>query len=228
MQKQAYFTKWERLLLTGSLLLIITMFCLFDRENYLTLTASLLGTVSLIFCAKGHPVGQVLMILFSLLYGWISFGFAYYGEMITYLGMTAPMAVVSLIAWLRHPFKGEHTQVTVKPLERRSFLLLAGAAVVVTLIFYGILGYFHTANLPLSTVSVTTSFLAAGLTALRSRWFTLAYAANDVILILLWSYASLTDPSYISVTVCFVVFLVNDIYGFISWTAMQKRQQAGH
>lgn len=33
------------------------------------------------------------MVLFSLLYGIISYAFAYYGEMITYLGMTMPMAV---------------------------------------------------------------------------------------------------------------------------------------
>lgn len=46
----------------------------------------------LIFNAKGNPAGQLLTVIFSLLYGSISFTFAYYGEMITYLGMTMPMA----------------------------------------------------------------------------------------------------------------------------------------
>lgn len=41
------------------------------------------------------------MVVFSILYGVISFTFAYYGEMITYLGMTAPMAVVALVSWLK-------------------------------------------------------------------------------------------------------------------------------
>lgn len=71
----------------------------------MTLIASLIGVPSLIFCAKGNPVGQILMIVFSILYGIISYGFAYYGEMITYLGMTLPMAVFSLVSWLRNPYE---------------------------------------------------------------------------------------------------------------------------
>lgn len=84
-----YFSRAERLLWGLSVVFI----CAFDRENYLTLAASLIGVTSLIFNAKGNPIGQVLMVLFSLLYGIISYTFAYYGEMITYLGMTMPMAV---------------------------------------------------------------------------------------------------------------------------------------
>ena len=39
--------------------------------------------------------------------------------------------------------------------------------------------------------------------------------------------AAITDISYISVVICFVMFLANDIYGFISWSHMKKRQSAG-
>lgn len=39
--------------------------------------------------------------------------------------------------------------------------------------------------------------------------------------------AAMTDISYISVVICFVMFLANDIYGFISWSHMKKRQSAG-
>lgn len=38
----------------------------------------------------------MLIIIFSLLYGVISYVFVYYGEMTTYLGMTAPMSVFAL------------------------------------------------------------------------------------------------------------------------------------
>lgn len=88
-----YFSRAERLLWGLSVVFIVGSFCAFDRENYLTLAASLIGVTSLIFNAKGNPIGQVLMVLFSLLYGIISYTFAYYGEMVTYLGMTMPMAV---------------------------------------------------------------------------------------------------------------------------------------
>lgn len=101
-----YFSKLEITLWSSSVLLIVGSFCLFDRENILTLIASLIGVTSLIFNAKGNPFGQVLMVVFSLLYGIISYSFAYYGEMITYLGMTMPMAVFALISWLCNPYKG--------------------------------------------------------------------------------------------------------------------------
>ena len=63
-----YFSKLELGLWLSSVGLILGSFCLFDRENYLTLLASLIGVTSLIFNAKGNPFGQLLMVLFSLLY----------------------------------------------------------------------------------------------------------------------------------------------------------------
>lgn len=53
----------------------------------------------------------------------------------------------------------------------------------------------------------------------------LAYAANDIVLIILWILASLYDIRYVSVVVCFIAFFANDIYGFVSWRKMKTRQQ---
>ena len=69
---KGYFTRMEKALWGVSAGVIVASFLLFDRANWLTLAASLIGVTSLIFCAKGHPVGQGLMIVFSLLYGVIS------------------------------------------------------------------------------------------------------------------------------------------------------------
>ena len=94
----------------------------------------------------------------------------------------------------------------------------------VTIAFYFILKKFNTANLLPSTLSITTSFIAAYLTFRRSPYFALIYALNDIVLIVLWILASLENITYVSVVVCFVVFLLNDLYGFLSWKKMQKRQ----
>ena len=98
-------------------------------------------------------------------------------------------------------------------------------SLLVTLLFWWILAFFGTANLLPSTISVTTSFLAVYLTFRRSPWFALAYGANDLVLILLWSMAALEEPRYLSVIVCFAAFLVNDLYGFFAWRRMEKRQR---
>lgn len=222
----SYFTKEEMALWSISAALIILSFFIFDRENYLTLAASLIGVTSLIFNAKGNPLGQFLMVIFSILYGIISFTFAYYGEMITYLGMTAPMAVLALISWLKNPYNGSRAEVKVNRLKLKEIFFMILLTAVVTFIFYYVLAAFHTANLIPSTISVTTSFLAVYLTFRRSAFYAVCYAANDVVLIILWILAGLSDISYLSVAICFVVFLANDIYGFINWSKMQKRQEA--
>lgn len=222
-----YFSNVEKILWCSSVMLITITFCIFDRENYMTLAASLIGVTSLIFNAKGNPISQILMILFSIMYGGISYSFAYYGEMVTYLGMTMPMAVVALVAWLKNPFQGKRSEVEVNQISRRDILWMCGLTVVVTVLFYFILGYFHTSNLIPSTLSVTTSFMAVFLTFRRSPYYAIAYAANDIVLIILWTIATLSDLSYVSVLVCFMVFLANDIYGFISWKKMEKRQSYG-
>ena len=97
-------------------------------------------------------------------------------------------------------------------------------AAVVTVVFYFILAVFHTANIIPSTLSVTTSFVAVYLTFRRNPYFAVAYAANDLVLIVLWVLASLTDVRYVSVVVCFIAFFVNDIYGFLNWRKMEIRQ----
>lgn len=221
----SYFSTVELLLWSVSVLLITVFFFLFDRENYMTLTASILGATSLILNAKGNPLGQFLMVIFSVLYGMISYSFHYYGEMITYLGMTAPMAVFALFSWLKNPYGKNHAEVKINRIKRSEVIFMILLTAMVTLLFSFILKAFDTANLALSTLSVTTSFLAVYLTFRRSRYFAIAYAANDIVLIFLWILATLTDLSYLSVTICFLLFLVHDIYGFINWTSMQKRQE---
>lgn len=148
--------------------------------------------------------------------------------MITYLGMTAPMAVFALISWIRNPYNGNKAEVKVNRLKKKEIALMILLTAVITCIFYFILSAFHTANLIPSTISVTTSFLAVYLTFRRSAFYAAAYAANDVVLIILWIMATMSSITYLSVVICFVMFLINDIYGFISWSKMQKRQEANH
>ena len=222
----AYFSSGERILWGASSALILISFLIFDRVNTMTLAASLIGTTSLIFNAKGNPIGQALMILFSLLYGLISYSFSYFGEMITYLGMTGPMALFAFVSWLRNPYKGNHAEVAVNRLESKELALMYVLTAGVTFGFYFILDHFGTANMLPSTLSVATSFAAVYLTFRRSPYFALAYAANDVVLIVMWTMAAVENISYLSVIICFVMFLVNDLYGFVSWKRMEKRQMA--
>lgn len=192
--------------------------------DVLTLAATWVGITSLIFAAKGNVWAQFLMVAFSILYGIISFRFRYWGEMITYLGMTLPMAVWSAVTWLRNPSAGRKSEVAIRKLEKKHFLFLLVLSIVVTGAFYFILRWLETPNIVFSTLSVTTSFLAASLTMLRSSYYALGYAANDLVLIVLWGLAAAKDPVYIPVIINFMIFFMNDMYGFISWKKRERTQ----
>lgn len=220
-----YFTKFEKTLFLSSLFVITLAFFLFDRTSYMTLFASYIGVTSLILNAKGHFAGQILMIIFSIIYGIISYSFSYYGEMMTYLLMTLPMAVLALISWVKNPSRNDKNEVKVNSIKPSEYILLIPLSLFVTFIFYLILKYLNTPNLFFSTISITTSFIAVYFTFRRCHFFTLAYAANDIVLIILWSIASFENISYISVVICFTAFLLNDTYGFFAWRKMMRKQQ---
>ena len=191
--------------------------------DYLSTIASLIGVTSLIFIAKGNVVGQGLTVVFSLFYGFISFGFRYYGEMITYLGMTAPMAVLAIFTWLKHPSDKGAAEVLAAKLTKKRIVGLIFFTALATTVFGFILKALDTANLVVSTISVATSFIASYLTWCRSPYYALGYAANDIVLIVLWTAAAFEDPSSLAMVSCFTAFLANDIYGFISW-----KKRLGH
>jgi nicotinamide mononucleotide transporter PnuC len=139
--------------------------------------------------------------------------------------MSAPMAALAVISWVRNPYEQGKAEVRVNRLKLPEVLFLAVLTILVTVLFYFILKFFGTANLLPSTLSVTTSFLASYLTFRRSPFYALAYAANDLVLIVLWILAALEDPSYLPMILCFAMFFLNDTYGFINWQRMQKRQK---
>lgn len=218
-------TKFELKLYLTSLCVVILSFVFSKGQGILSMIASCIGVTALIFIAKGNVAGQILTVVFSIFYGIISFTFYYWGEMITYLGMTAPMAVVAVISWIKNPYENNKEEVKVHSVSKKEVLVMVFYTIAVTTVFYFILKLLKTANLTLSTISVTTSFLASYLTYKRSPFYALAYAANDVVLIGLWVLASLKNISYIPMIMCFVMFLVNDLYGYVCWKKMRERQE---
>ena len=217
-------SRLEWCLWVGSLVGIAATFLICGTVKFSVLCALLLGATALIFVSKGHPFGQILTVAFALFYAYISYRFRYWGEMITYLGMTAPIAIIAVVPWIRNPAQRGKPEVKVSRLSGKVKVWLVIGTVLVTTLFYVILRAFHTPNLFWSTVSIATSFSASYLTVFRSPYYALAYAGNDVVLIILWILAGLHDVSYVPMVVCFVIFLINDTYGFFNWRKMRNRQ----
>ena len=217
--------RFEWTLWAVSAIMVIAAFLIPEKKDIPSLIASLIGVTALIFVAKGMVLGQALTVAFAVGYGIVSWSQRYYGEMITYLCMSAPMAISAIVSWLKHPYK-DSGEVKTKRLSAKEWVFLSLAAVIVSVVFYFLLEALGNANLIVSTLSVTTSFFAASLTFLRSPYYAIAYAANDGVLIALWIFSAVSDISYLPMVLCFVMFLFNDLYGFYSWKRMEKRQSS--
>ena len=217
-------TKFEWFLWISSLIIVSISCLLVPQQNMVSLFACLIGVTAVIFCAKGFVLGQVLIVVFSVLYGIVSFWFAYYGEMITYLGISTPVAICAIVSWIKHPFQ-ETKQVEISKMTSKQYVIMSVLTVVITIAFYFILKALGNANLVFSTISVATSFVAGYLTFMRSPFYALGYACNDVVLIVLWVLATITDLANMPMIACFVVFFANDLYGFVNWKKMEKSQK---
>ena len=128
-------TKFEMGLWISSMAVIFVSSLFSGAEGIISGIASLIGVTALIFVAKGMVLGQALCILFALLYGIISLFFRYYGETFTYIGMSLPMAVVSLISWIRHPYE-DTDEVEIAKLSPKKILATVVTAVLVTTAFF--------------------------------------------------------------------------------------------
>ncbi len=220
-----YFSVFEWSLYFFSIAVILFCFFFFKNNDYIQLATSLIGVTSIMLVSKGTPIGQITTIIFSIFYGIVSYFVGYYGEMITYLGMTTPIAILALISWIRHPSKENKNEVEINELSVKEYVFCLLLGIVIMIIFYFILKALNTSNLIVSTLSVFTSFIAVYLTMRRSRFYAIGYALNDIVLITLWVMAMKDNFNYLATVITSLIFLVNDIYGFINWSKTLKRQK---
>ncbi len=207
-----------------SSLVILMVANILTGANILVLIATLFGATALIFIAKGLPLGPILSMIYGSIYMFVAYDFGYYGEIAVFLLLSLPTAIYTLNTWLKHPYD-ESKEVKISRLNKKTLLFTIMCAFVISIGFYFILGLLNTENLWVSVFSVFTAMIAALLMIYRVPYYAIAYALNDIVLITLWVLASLTSITYIPVVICYVIFLINDLYAFTAWMKRRKLQQ---
>ena len=219
-----YFNKTEWIIYLGSIALITILFLIFKNRNFLYLIGAVIGVSSLIFDAKGNVFGQFLGLIFDILYAIISYKFGYYGEMFTYLFLSLPEAIIAIFSWLRHPYKEKVMEVKINVISKKEYFLVGLVSVALSIISYFVLKRLETPNLILSTFSVFTCTIATYLLIRRCRFYPIFFFINDIALIALWLFASFEDTVNIPMIGCFVCYLFIDVYTYINWSKIEKRQ----
>lgn len=218
-----YFTPFEWCLMLVGLATVTLGFVLGEDKSALAFAASFIGIFMLLLNAKGSLWGQIIAIVYGILYGTHAYMQHYYGEMLIYFFFMLPMYVFTLFSWKKNKQKGE---VKVNKISAKEFLIGGSALAVATVGFYFLLVALKADNALLSTFPIITCVSASYLLFRRSEYYALAFILNDVFMIVLWSIKLFTEGTAVLPSVlCFIIFLVSDTYSFILWK-MRKRKQS--
>ena len=217
-------TIFEICLLVISPIIVLSVGIVFHSDA-LTIITSIVGIICALLLAKGFVLGQFFGVAIVVLYSIVSFKNAFYGEMIIYIVIMLPMYIWGIVEWVKH--KNNKTEsVEVNSIKWKEWLIVSFCAVAIFVGFYFLLKALNTSELIVSTLSVVDNVFAVYLLARRSKYGFVSYIVNDLILIVLWGIPVLYGNLLVlAMLINPIVNLVNDSYGVINWTRLQKKQK---
>ena len=215
---------FEIILLITSPLIVLLVGIIF-KSDVLTMVASIVGIICALLLAKGLVIGQFFGIAIVILYSIVSYKNGFYGEMLIYLIIMLPMYIWGIIEWLKHK-NGETKSVEVNSIKWKEWLIVSLCSIVAFIGFYFMLKALNTNELIVSTLSVVDNIFAVYLLARRSKYGFVSYIVNDLILIVLWGIPIIQgNLLLLAMLINPIVNLINDTYGVINWTKMQRKQK---
>ena len=217
-------TLFEILFLIFGVAVITLGFIAGSERNVYAYLVSVLGVLSVIFLAKGWIVAPIVGILYSVLYGILAVYSRYYGEAIILVVMI-PMNIMMIVSWLKHGDKEVESQVAVNKVTNAEYMYLLGATIVAGIGIYYLLLALNTAEVFVSTIALLASLVATYLSYRRSRYYAIAYLIADGVRVGLWCISLFAGESmHLPTMLCFVMFIISDVYGLVHWKKEEARQ----
>lgn len=188
------------------------------ETSILNTVTSLIGVWGIILISKGNYFAHYVYIVFSVLYSIVSITARYYGEAIIYFFIMLPIHIFSVRLWKRNNISKTVNEVKTKNITTKHIILSCIVAVSLSVPFYFALEALNTDNILFSTLSLSTSVLAAYLMMRRVKFFSVIFAIDDLFLVMLWgSKIFLGKYQYLPTLIVYVSALINDIYSAACW-----------
>lgn len=218
------FTLFEKLLLVISIIVLLATGIIFN-SSIVTIICTVLFVLAIMLIAKGNYLGQIIGIVVTILYSYISYKNRYYGEIIINIGIVLPLYILGIISWIKHENKETKT-VKINQIRFKEWLI---ALVLLVGVYFGIYYLLKSQNtnlLIVSTLSVVASLFGMYLNVRRSSYSFLLFIINDIILIFLWGIPSFNgDYTLVPLFINPIINLFNDSYGLYNWKKNEKLQK---
>jgi nicotinamide mononucleotide transporter len=187
----------------------------------LSIVTCLTGLWCVILVAKGRIFNYYLGIINVLGYAYIAYGYQLYGEVMLNALYFLPMQFVGLYFWTRNKDLTIPDKVKIKflsPIKRIEWLVLT---LMSTIVYTWILKYMGDPVPFLDSVSSILSVIAMLLMAFRYMEQWILWIVVDIVSIAMWIIVLMSEGvNDIAMLVMWSAYLVNAVYGFISWLKM--------
>lgn len=221
----SYFSIFEWCLWLLGIISVTVSFACADSRDIFSFLSSILGLTSLILMAKGNFIGLIFGIVFAVLYSIFAYTQRYYGEMIIYSCIYLPLKISAIIIWIKNKFGKNKMEVTVNAIKPLEWVISSIVIALITVGCYFLLEKINTDNLIVSTVSFVPSLAATYFMLRRSEYYSICYIFNDIVMVTLWSLKLSNGLEALPSVIAFSFFIVNDLYSFINWRKIKKKQR---
>ena len=218
------FKDWN--LFEKSWLIIFTLInvavLIYSKEGILGFTASVTGMLSVILVAKGKISNYYFGVINVVIYGFISYNSKYYGEAMLNILYFLPMQIIGFMMWRRNNVNiDESKEVKAERMTAKEIILwsvLSGIAVIV----YGIILKKLNNTLPMAD-SFTTVLSVTAMILMVKRYIEqwIVWIMIDIVAIYMWLFIK----SDYNITIMWIAYLVNAVYGLYNWAKLYRRER---
>ncbi|MBR5048211.1 MAG: nicotinamide mononucleotide transporter [Erysipelotrichaceae bacterium] len=177
-----------------------------------------------IMLTKARIEGYFLQFAMGILYVFIAWKQAYYGEVVNAL-LVIPVTAYGLYNWLRSRNSGENT-VDIARAGKKEVILLIISQLLLVPLYRRILCRYTDEMLTVQALSIAVTVMAFYFCARISVLSYYCFISKDIVSTILWIPPLLAgDASAWLVIIPNLLFFINDIYGLISWRRMLAEQK---
>lgn len=207
--------KWELAWLSIATVIIAGL-SVYWGDTWFGIISALTGVWCVILTGKGKRSCYIVGLINTIMYAWISFKSAYYGEVMLNALYYVPMQFVGWYAWSKH-INAETTEVDKVKMTGKSL----GIWVFIAFLGIGCYGYILQGlggNLPyFDSFTTTLSVLAMIFSVKRYMEQWVLWVLIDVVTVYLWYVDYSLGNDNMATLLMWVVYLLNAIFQLIKW-----------
>lgn len=217
---------FERYWLVVFAVLSIVTFA-FSGGGVLGLIASITGMLSVILVAKGRISNYFFGVIQAIIYGYISYTYAIYGEVMLNLMYYLPMNIIGFFIWKKNKVDDSNSingeQVTAKRMTKKEMIVSVLVVSIAIVLYATLLSSINGSVIGVDSATTILSVYAMILMVKRYAEQWIIWIIVNALSIIMWLIAiSYQGGDDYSMVIMWSAFLVNSIYGYINWMRISK------